>query len=1007
MPLVHQKQVGLRFCRGHWTVCRPAGAAERRHRSCVDENAAADWRRCTDRSPGRCTACRQIAVTCSSVTATAWPLVDAQFDILRRRLLAAAVAPAETGGASLPVTAPDEVSHEPLRTDGRVAPPRWRCRRRRRRRHQHLGHIGDSDGDSWSVRGRRPPGTAPCCWSVRAASSGSSIVTSTCPDASRAAIRCSPDSCRAPGPPCLDLAVASGPFDAASLFGAASRLCAGGRERRARSATVRDGLAPGAVVWARRSGAGIGGQILPTAGVQLLTASPTLAAEEVSGGGGGGATEGGSGDRLGRLAGHLLSQCSMYPLLPSHRLPAVGLSSPNSLAAVSFNPGRLSRGTYGRVRLDRTVSWWRPRFCELWKLLILEGTRAVPSYACAGSQQCRAARLSFEERIQKFAHLSLRLNLAACLTWGGSGLLQSPLVGVARRSAQPNPRLPAAAQLRVGSLASGWLPGASRSRRSQGLATQNRRWPSVRTLGGTLSLTLPFRSPIKLGPESLRDWHERPLPAAVRLRQHTCRSDSQDSVGIDSKFFLQQPMSLPQPETSPVENRQADGSRPMSASASGSRRAEGSAAERLLPVARSRMVAPTASGWLRRSSLGDSQRRRRRHLSAISMTICRSKCADCRPLQRWRGDQPGGFGDRPPNDIDGGLNGRRGRRQPSSGENGRRAVRLAKTRMTTTSCARAATIFQDGDGGGLRLRECRPLEESAVEASGDFGSAAGGVVARHRWVRPRTSQQALQRPAAISEFLRVWASDCSDCGRLLQQLKSAVKLEMFAASESGWTRPHREHSLAQLKPCRRGDREEPAMWPRKAASWIPVFERGEYSLGQLARHPLNPKSADGRAVSWVFLADTLNFSFWSDAECRDLCQGQVYCVSARPQYNRCAIARLTPSFASRTRASGTRATGPCCAAINRTLDEGFDLLDPKTLARPDSGQIDSSASRDRSEMPLMQERLDCLQETGRILVDRYGGDFKQCAAAAAAGSARRLLELVVTEFPCYRDVSVY
>uniref|UniRef100_A0A1I8GJ18 Queuosine 5'-phosphate N-glycosylase/hydrolase n=2 Tax=Macrostomum lignano TaxID=282301 RepID=A0A1I8GJ18_9PLAT len=200
-----------------------------------------------------------------------------------------------------------------------------------------------------------------------------------------------------------------------------------------------------------------------------------------------------------------------------------------------------------------------------------------------------------------------------------------------------------------------------------------------------------------------------------------------------------------------------------------------------------------------------------------------------------------------------------------------------------------------------------------------------------------------------------------------------------------------------------GDREEPAMWPREAASWIvsqadhvtvleagirsladtlqPVFERGEYSLASWRRHPLNPKSADGRAVSWVFLADTLNFSFWSDAE---------------------ADAKFCVTYA------GERHTGywSLCAAINRTLDEGFDLLDPKLWPGLTLDRLIHLLRGDRSEMPLMQERLDCLQETGRILVDRYGGDFNN-VLLAAAGSARRLLELVVTEFPCYRDVSVY
>lgn len=66
--------------------------------------------------------------------------------------------------------------------------------------------------------------------------------------------------------------------------------------------------------------------------------------------------------------------------------------------------------------------------------------------------------------------------------------------------------------------------------------------------------------------------------------------------------------------------------------------------------------------------------------------------------------------------------------------------------------------------------------------------------------------------------------------------------------------------------------------------------------GWKALHELNPRAASEEAVSWVFLVDTLNFSFWSDSaeqKCLVRYKGKAY--------------------------SGYWAL---CAAVNRALDDG-------------------------------------------------------------------------------------
>lgn len=71
----------------------------------------------------------------------------------------------------------------------------------------------------------------------------------------------------------------------------------------------------------------------------------------------------------------------------------------------------------------------------------------------------------------------------------------------------------------------------------------------------------------------------------------------------------------------------------------------------------------------------------------------------------------------------------------------------------------------------------------------------------------------------------------------------------------------------------------------------------EFSLaGWKSLHELNPQAVSDDAVNWVFLADTLNFSFWSeheDCKCLVKYRGKMY--------------------------SGYWSL---CAAINRALDDG-------------------------------------------------------------------------------------
>ncbi len=78
--------------------------------------------------------------------------------------------------------------------------------------------------------------------------------------------------------------------------------------------------------------------------------------------------------------------------------------------------------------------------------------------------------------------------------------------------------------------------------------------------------------------------------------------------------------------------------------------------------------------------------------------------------------------------------------------------------------------------------------------------------------------------------------------------------------------------------------------------------------------PLNPKKMNEFAVNWIFLVDTLNFSFWSDQELVSDASGPIekYTVT----YNGVAY----------------HGYWALCAAVNRALDEGYPITEANYYA---------------------------------------------------------------------------
>ncbi|VDP70069.1 unnamed protein product [Echinostoma caproni] len=155
------------------------------------------------------------------------------------------------------------------------------------------------------------------------------------------------------------------------------------------------------------------------------------------------------------------------------------------------------------------------------------------------------------------------------------------------------------------------------------------------------------------------------------------------------------------------------------------------------------------------------------------------------------------------------------------------------------------------------------------------------------------------------------------------------------------------------------------------------FAASDYGIHSWMAEELTPSSANDQAVEWIFVTDLLNFSFWNK-----------------------------PSYTVEYRGKQHTGYWALCAAVNRAIEDGVDLLDPKVY-----GNISASDLRhlfrptaDSFEIPLFEERLRLLHEAGETLLNRFEGKFLN-VVQLANHSAVRLLNLLCDYFPSFRDTA--
>lgn len=95
------------------------------------------------------------------------------------------------------------------------------------------------------------------------------------------------------------------------------------------------------------------------------------------------------------------------------------------------------------------------------------------------------------------------------------------------------------------------------------------------------------------------------------------------------------------------------------------------------------------------------------------------------------------------------------------------------------------------------------------------------------------------------------------------------------------------------------------------------------------------------------------------------------------------------------------------AALHRAVsEEGLPLWEARFLAEIEEKQLALMLRGKGRPPPLLPERAANLREVGRILLERWGGQFANLVAASR-GEAVELTRLIAAEFPSFRDEALW
>ncbi|HWS83154.1 MAG TPA: queuosine salvage family protein [Ktedonobacteraceae bacterium] len=135
-----------------------------------------------------------------------------------------------------------------------------------------------------------------------------------------------------------------------------------------------------------------------------------------------------------------------------------------------------------------------------------------------------------------------------------------------------------------------------------------------------------------------------------------------------------------------------------------------------------------------------------------------------------------------------------------------------------------------------------------------------------------------------------------------------------------------------------------------------------------------------RTVNWLLVLDALNFCFWPE-------KGQ-------------------PRWSIEYRGETLNGYWAEAAALKRAVEEGIPLWDAKTLSTIGDETVAHIFRSNGGIIPLFERRVSHAREVGRVLLEHYDGQFVH-AIEQAESSAIKLVELLIRDFPSFRDITTY
>jgi len=150
--------------------------------------------------------------------------------------------------------------------------------------------------------------------------------------------------------------------------------------------------------------------------------------------------------------------------------------------------------------------------------------------------------------------------------------------------------------------------------------------------------------------------------------------------------------------------------------------------------------------------------------------------------------------------------------------------------------------------------------------------------------------------------------------------------------------------------------------------------------------PVFPEKANKATISFIILGNTQNFAF------TDFITKQKYVAEYK----------------------GSDYVGAMgmWASIKKAIERGVPLLDGEFLSTISYKELEEIYNS-KSKIPMLQERLDILNEVGNVLCKKYDGKFYNILKGYELGkemmfdNGKGFVELLVSDFPSFRDESDY